>query len=133
MTILLMAGATSLIGLLPAYAAIGVTAPILLSLIRCAQGFPPAANSACGRSRHPACRRKSHERPERKRHSKYRKGLEQRGTGNAAGEKLLSDGGGQKAVDGEVESLYEVADAGGYYHSSQCFRADLFRSRARQA
>lgn len=39
MTILLMAGATTLIGLLPTYAAIGVTAPILLSLIRCAQGF----------------------------------------------------------------------------------------------
>ena len=39
MTILLMAGATTLIGLLPTYAAIGVAAPILLSLIRCAQGF----------------------------------------------------------------------------------------------
>ncbi|MBZ9780354.1 MFS transporter [Pseudomonas sp. REP124] len=38
-TILLMAAATTLIGLLPTYAAIGVTAPILLSLIRCAQGF----------------------------------------------------------------------------------------------
>ena len=37
--ILLMATATTLIGLLPTYAAIGVTAPILLSLIRCAQGF----------------------------------------------------------------------------------------------
>jgi len=39
MTILLMAGATTLIGLLPTYAAIGVAAPILLTLIRCAQGF----------------------------------------------------------------------------------------------
>lgn len=39
MTILLMAGATTLIGLLPTYAAIGVAAPVLLSLIRCAQGF----------------------------------------------------------------------------------------------
>ncbi|MBK5516878.1 MULTISPECIES: MFS transporter [unclassified Pseudomonas] len=39
MTILLMAGATTLIGLLPTYAAIGVMAPVLLSLIRCAQGF----------------------------------------------------------------------------------------------
>jgi MHS family proline/betaine transporter-like MFS transporter len=39
MTILLMAAATTLIGLLPAYAAIGVMAPILLTLIRCAQGF----------------------------------------------------------------------------------------------
>ncbi|MEN1832436.1 MFS transporter [Pseudomonas lijiangensis] len=38
-TILLMAGATTLIGLLPTYAAIGVTAPILLTIIRCAQGF----------------------------------------------------------------------------------------------
>ena len=39
MTILLMAGATTLIGVLPSYAAIGVMAPILLTLIRCAQGF----------------------------------------------------------------------------------------------
>lgn len=39
MTILLMAGATTLIGVLPTYAAIGVLAPILLTLIRCAQGF----------------------------------------------------------------------------------------------
>ena len=39
MTILLMAGATTLIGLLPTYAAIGVMAPVFLSLIRCAQGF----------------------------------------------------------------------------------------------
>lgn len=38
-TILLMAGATTLIGLLPTYAAIGVMAPILLTIIRCAQGF----------------------------------------------------------------------------------------------
>lgn len=38
-TILLMAGATTLIGLLPTYAAIGVMAPILLTVIRCAQGF----------------------------------------------------------------------------------------------
>ncbi|HEF4761911.1 TPA: MFS transporter [Pseudomonas putida] len=38
-TILLMAAATTLIGLLPTYTAIGVAAPILLSLIRCAQGF----------------------------------------------------------------------------------------------
>lgn len=39
MTILLMAGAITLIGILPTYAAIGVMAPILLTLIRCAQGF----------------------------------------------------------------------------------------------
>ncbi|RMT82922.1 MFS transporter [Pseudomonas viridiflava] len=39
MTILLMAAATTLIGVLPTYAAIGVTAPILLTIIRCAQGF----------------------------------------------------------------------------------------------
>jgi MHS family proline/betaine transporter-like MFS transporter len=34
-----MAGATTLIGVLPSYAAIGVLAPVLLTLIRCAQGF----------------------------------------------------------------------------------------------
>jgi MHS family proline/betaine transporter-like MFS transporter len=39
MTILLMAGATTLIGILPTYAAIGVWAPLLLTLIRCVQGF----------------------------------------------------------------------------------------------
>ncbi|WNW14136.1 MFS transporter [Pseudomonas sp. DTU_2021_1001937_2_SI_NGA_ILE_001] len=39
MTILLMAAATTLIGLLPTYASIGLLAPVLLTLIRCAQGF----------------------------------------------------------------------------------------------
>lgn len=39
LTILLMAGATTLIGVLPSYAAIGVLAPVLLTVIRCAQGF----------------------------------------------------------------------------------------------
>jgi MFS transporter, MHS family, proline/betaine transporter len=39
LTILLMAGATTLIGVLPTYAAIGVMAPVLLTVIRCAQGF----------------------------------------------------------------------------------------------
>lgn len=34
-----MAGATALIGILPSYATIGIWAPILLTLIRCAQGF----------------------------------------------------------------------------------------------
>lgn len=38
-TILLMAGATTLIGLLPTYASIGLWAPVLLTLIRCVQGF----------------------------------------------------------------------------------------------
>jgi MHS family proline/betaine transporter-like MFS transporter len=38
-TILLMAGATTLIGLLPTYAAIGYWAPLLLTIIRCVQGF----------------------------------------------------------------------------------------------
>jgi MHS family proline/betaine transporter-like MFS transporter len=38
-TILLMAGATTLIGLLPTYVTIGVMAPVLLTVIRCAQGF----------------------------------------------------------------------------------------------
>ncbi len=39
LTILLMAGATTLIGLLPTYAAIGAIAPLLLTVIRCVQGF----------------------------------------------------------------------------------------------
>lgn len=38
-TILLMAGATTAIGLLPTYVSIGLWAPILLTLIRCVQGF----------------------------------------------------------------------------------------------
>ncbi len=38
-TILMMAAATTLIGLLPTYASIGIWAPILLSSIRCIQGF----------------------------------------------------------------------------------------------
>ncbi|SDR48938.1 MFS transporter [Paraburkholderia tuberum] len=39
LTILMMAGATTLIGLLPNYAAIGALAPLLLTVIRCVQGF----------------------------------------------------------------------------------------------
>jgi MHS family proline/betaine transporter-like MFS transporter len=38
-TVLMMAGATTLIGLLPTYASIGLMAPILLTLTRCVQGF----------------------------------------------------------------------------------------------
>ncbi|WP_227875859.1 MFS transporter [Kushneria konosiri] len=38
-TILLMAGATALIGVLPTYGAIGLAAPLLLALARCIQGF----------------------------------------------------------------------------------------------
>ena len=38
-TVLLMAGATTLIGLLPTYASIGLVAPLLLALARCLQGF----------------------------------------------------------------------------------------------
>ncbi len=38
-TILMMAGSTTLIGLLPTYAAIGWLAPLLLTVIRCVQGF----------------------------------------------------------------------------------------------
>ncbi|MDR5818720.1 MULTISPECIES: MFS transporter [unclassified Caballeronia] len=38
-TILLMAGSTTLIGLLPTYASIGYWAPLLLTIIRCVQGF----------------------------------------------------------------------------------------------
>lgn len=37
--LVLMAGSTCLLGLLPTYATIGITAPILLILIRCLQGF----------------------------------------------------------------------------------------------
>ncbi|RAV18276.1 MFS transporter [Mycolicibacterium sp. GF69] len=39
LVILLMSGATVLIGLLPTYASIGVAAPLLLLLLRCLQGF----------------------------------------------------------------------------------------------
>jgi len=38
-TLLMMGGATTLIGVLPTYATVGVWAPILLVLLRCAQGF----------------------------------------------------------------------------------------------
>ncbi|WP_250455397.1 MFS transporter [Caballeronia sp. ATUFL_M2_KS44] len=38
-TILLMAGSTTLIGVLPTYASIGYWAPLLLTIIRCVQGF----------------------------------------------------------------------------------------------
>ncbi|RJE82041.1 MFS transporter [Paracoccus onubensis] len=39
LTILLMAGATTLIGFLPTYASWGLAAPVLLTLLRCLQGF----------------------------------------------------------------------------------------------
>ena len=39
MTIILMASATFLVGLLPTYASIGIAAPILLYLLRIVQGF----------------------------------------------------------------------------------------------
>ncbi|HDS1735418.1 MFS transporter [Pseudomonas sp. BP8] len=38
-TVLMMAGATTVIGLLPTYASIGLMAPVLLTLTRCVQGF----------------------------------------------------------------------------------------------
>lgn len=39
LTIFIMAGATTLIGLLPTYATAGIWAPLMLTVIRCAQGF----------------------------------------------------------------------------------------------
>ncbi|EMH4161113.1 MFS transporter [Pluralibacter gergoviae] len=39
LTVLLMAASTTVIGLLPDYAAIGIWAPLLLTLARCVQGF----------------------------------------------------------------------------------------------
>jgi MFS family permease len=39
LTVLTMSGATFLIGILPTYASWGMAAPILLFLLRCAQGF----------------------------------------------------------------------------------------------
>ncbi len=39
LTILLMAGATTLIGLLPTHASWGLAAPIMLTVLRCVQGF----------------------------------------------------------------------------------------------
>jgi hypothetical protein len=39
LTLLTMSGATFLIGILPTYASWGMAAPILLFLLRCAQGF----------------------------------------------------------------------------------------------
>lgn len=39
LTILMMAGATTVIGLLPTYESIGLLAPLLLTLTRCIQGF----------------------------------------------------------------------------------------------
>lgn len=38
LTVILMSASTAVIGLLPSYAAIGITAPILLALARCVQG-----------------------------------------------------------------------------------------------
>ncbi len=39
LTILMMAGATTLIGLLPSHVSIGIMAPVLLTALRCLQGF----------------------------------------------------------------------------------------------
>lgn len=39
LTVLLMAASTTVIGLLPTYASMGVMAPVLLTLTRCVQGF----------------------------------------------------------------------------------------------
>ncbi|MCP3717550.1 MFS transporter [Paraburkholderia sp. CNPSo 3281] len=39
LTILIMAGATTVIGFLPTYASVGMLAPLLLAIVRCVQGF----------------------------------------------------------------------------------------------
>ena len=48
LVILLMAGSTVAIGLLPSYAAIGVFAPLLLLLLRCLQGFSAGGEYGSG-------------------------------------------------------------------------------------
>ena len=63
--------------------------------------------------------------PKGKGHGKHGKGLEQCGTGIAAGEKLLGDGGGQKAIDGKIEPFDKITDGGGDNHFSQRFGADV--------
>ena len=56
-TLLIMGGATALIGFLPTYATIGIAAPIILLLIRVLQGSRSAANTAARRSTSPStCR-----------------------------------------------------------------------------
>lgn len=46
-TLILMGSATTLIGVLPTYAAIGIVAPILLVLLRIVQGITAEANGGC--------------------------------------------------------------------------------------
>jgi MFS family permease len=52
-TLLIMGGATTLIGLLPTYQQIGLLAPIILFTIRILQGLAWAANTAARRSMSP--------------------------------------------------------------------------------
>lgn len=44
--LVMMAGSTFLLGLLPTYASIGIAAPVILVLIRCVQGFSAGGRSA---------------------------------------------------------------------------------------
>ena len=65
------------------------------------------------------------QRTKRERHREHCEGLEQRHTGVAAGEELLSDSGGEKAIDCKVEPFDKIADTGRNDDFSQSGRIDL--------